>query len=287
MTLPANASPDDLAYVTALVRAHDRPRYYAALFAPRPLRDALFSIYGFAAEIARVPDQVQEARLGEIRLKWWSDALTEAILNDGSAETPALRAVSTTIIRHTLPIAPFPALIEARSPDLYSDPPAEVGDVEGRLGETESALFQIAAIILGAAGPESAAAAGHAGIAYGLARRLAGFASERARGRTIVPAEFLARRSLAPQAAYADRHPDALAEAIADAVALARRHLDAARASSGSLPAHLTPAFLPLAVVPQLLRRIERSGATVARQTVALSDLEMLLRIGVARFRGI
>ena len=167
-----DASADDVAYVTALVRAHDLPRYYAALFAPREARDALLAIYGFAAEIARVPNQVREPTLGAIRLKWWSEALAEAVRRDGAGETPALRAAAGAIVRHALPLAAFEALIEARSADLYSDPPATLTDLEGRMGETESALFQMAAIVLGAAGTDTADAAGHAGVTYGIARGL-------------------------------------------------------------------------------------------------------------------
>ena len=61
------------------------------------------------------------------------------------------------------------------------------------LGETQSALFQLAAIDLPArAAPETADAAGHAGVAYGLARRLARFAADR-RARPDDPAGRPAR----------------------------------------------------------------------------------------------
>ena len=99
-----------------------------------------------------------------------------------------------TIARHSLPLAPLDALIEARTADLYSDPPATLADLEGRMGETESVLFQMAAIILGSDGQETADAAGHAGIAYGLAQRLSRFASDRARARTILPADLYGRK---------------------------------------------------------------------------------------------
>ncbi len=85
--------------MTALVRERDLPRYYAALFAPPAIRDDLLAIYGFAAEIARMPRQVSEPALGEIRLRWWSDALVEAVGRGGGGETPALRAAAGAITR--------------------------------------------------------------------------------------------------------------------------------------------------------------------------------------------
>ncbi len=276
---------DDIAYVTALVRESDRPRYYATLFAPVEARADLFALYGFAAEIARVPDLVREPALGEIRLRWWQDALGEAA-GGGGGSTPTLRAIAAAIARHRLPLAPLDALIEARSADLYSDPPATLADVEGRLGETESALFQMAAIILGAAGPETAEAAGHAGIAYGIARRLASFASERARGRTIVPTELLARENITPADLFAVAAPGRLGAVTSSLADAARHHLGLARAHAANLPNPLRPVFLPLAAVAPMLNRVERLGVSIAGRNAHVSDLETLLRIALARLRA-
>lgn len=285
--MPAESTADDIAYVTALVRAHDRPRYYATLFAPAETRPDLFALYGFASEVARVPDLVSEPALGEIRLRWWQDSLAEAVGSVGAAGTPTLRAVAATINRYRLPFAAFEALIEAHSPDLYSDPPATVADLEGRMGETESVLFQMAAIILGAAGPETADAAGHSGIAYGVARRLAAVASDRARGRTIVPADVLERQGLTSVDLFAAQNSSKLAPAVEEMAALARQHLGLARVAAAKLSPQLRTAFLPLAIVQPLLRRVEKLADDIGVRDARLSDLETLLRIGVARVGGL
>ena len=276
--MASETSADDTAYVTALTRAHDLPRYYAALFAPPMIRNDLLAIYGIAAEIARVPDQVREPTLGEIRLKWWSDALAEAIGSGGGGETPALRAASGAINRLALPIAPFIALIEARSADLYADPPATLTDLEGRMGEMESVLFQMTAIVLGAAGSESADAAGHAGVAYGIARRVATLAADRARGRTILPALVLE-----PEA---ESSPTTV-KAVSSMIGFAHDHLRRARAAISRVPPAARPAFLPLAIVAPLLRRIERMEADILLRPAVLSDLETLSRISWARLSGL
>ncbi len=279
-------SADDIAYVTALVRAHDLPRYYSTLFAPPELRADLLALYGFAAEIARVPHQIKEPMLGELRLRWWSDALVEAVRRDGAGETPALRAAAGAIARHSLPLSAFEALIEARGADLYSDPPATLTDLEGRMGETESALFQMAAIVSGAAAQESADAAGHAGIAYGTARRLSRLASDRAYGRTILPDALLTEHELTASAVLAPEASSNLPPAVMALAAFARRHLALARGHAAELPAGARPVFLPLAIVEPLLKRIERLGLDIAKKDTVISNLESLTRIGWARLRG-
>jgi phytoene synthase len=285
MAEEAGHRPDDIAHVMQLVRAHDRPRYYAALFAPAAVRDDLFALYGFAAEIARIPNMVSEPALGEIRLRWWSEMLAEASYREGGGDAPALRAAALVIARHKLPLASFESLVEARGADLYSDPPATLTDLEGRLGETESALFQMAAIVSGASGSETAEAAGHAGVAYGMARRLASFAPERARGRAILPLELLAARGLSAEDILAPTPRPGAHEVIGDMLGTARRHLDEARRQMASVPAAARPVFLPLAVVGPLLDRIERLGSAIAEKEAGLSDLESLTRIGWARLR--
>ena len=46
-----------LSPVAALVRRHDRDRYQTALFAPAARREALFALYAFNYEIARVRER--------------------------------------------------------------------------------------------------------------------------------------------------------------------------------------------------------------------------------------
>jgi phytoene synthase len=276
------AGSDDIAYLAGLVREHDRPRYYAALFAPAAVRADLFAIYGFAAEIARVPDLVSEPTLGEMRLEWWRSALTGG---SDAAGTPAVRAVRHAVERHSLPLAPLEAMIAARTADLYSNAPASMTDLEGRLGETESALFQLAAIVLGAAGPDSAEAAGHAGIAYGLARRLSRFPEERARGRAVLPAQLLAQEDLTVVELFMPEPPPSLARVVSAMARFARHHLRNARERLADVPGTARLAFLPLAIVEPLFQRIAQMDDDILVRPAVISDLATLSRIAWARLR--
>jgi 15-cis-phytoene synthase len=285
MLAESRPNPDDLAYVTGLVREDDRARYYATLFAPASLRADLFALYGFAVEIARIPGLVSEPTLGEVRLQWWRDQLALAEPGQG-AGAPALTAIAGAIARHNLPKEPLTALIDARRSDLYADPPARLTDVEGRLGETQSALFQLASLVCGSRGPETAEAAGHAGIAYGIARRLARFAQDRVRGRTILPLDLLVMEELAAADVFVSPGPARLQNVINAMTAFGRHHLRLACTHLAAAPRMALPAFWPLAVVAPLLARAERN-ADLANRPIAVSDFSMLMRIGGAAFFGL
>lgn len=276
-----NGAGRDRGNVATLVRETDRPRYYATLFAPAERRPALFALYAFAGEVGLIPDRVREPALGEIRLQWWRDAVAEIDAGGSGAATPVLAALGAAMREHRLPAAPLLRLIEARGADLYADAPATRTELEGLLGDTESALFQLAALVLGASGPDSAEAAGHAGVAYGLARRLAGHARERAMGRDFVPADA-ARRRGGEAAANGATVADARLDALSGLVRLARDRLSEARSGFSRLPPPVKPAFLPLAVVGPLLDGVERAGPEIFGRVVEVSDLAMLVRIAAA-----
>src|SRR5215469_14316459 len=69
-----SAKADRLSSVAALVQRHDRDRYQTVLFAPVAHREALFALYAFNYEIARVRERVTEPILGRMRLEWWREA---------------------------------------------------------------------------------------------------------------------------------------------------------------------------------------------------------------------
>ena len=81
--------------------------------------------------------------------------------------------------------------------------------------------------------------------------------------------------------------PGGVRKTVIALASFARHHLRLARAALNRVPQAATPAFLPLAIVEPLLRRVERLGDAIVTENAGLSDLEILVRIGAARLRGI
>ena len=83
----------------ALVREADHDRYLATLFAPAEHRDALYALYAFNVEIARVRDLVRQPMPGEIRLQWWREAL-EGERDSEAAAHPVAAALREVLARY-------------------------------------------------------------------------------------------------------------------------------------------------------------------------------------------
>jgi len=247
--------PDAFTHCADLVRATDRDRFIASLFAPAQRRGALHALYAFNSEVARVREVAREALPGEIRLQWWS----EIISGERSAEAranPLAQALLETIERHALAAPKLIALIEARRFDLYDDPMATLADLETYAQRTSSALFALAAQIL--SGSDAGAVVEPAGRAYALAGLLRAFPLHAARRQLYAPMEVLDRHQAHPHDIFAGRSSAGLKAALGELRDLARRHVRAAQAKMDALPPAAIPALLPVALVRPWLHRQER-----------------------------
>lgn len=246
-------------HCASLVRDADRDRYLATLFAPAEHRDALFALYAFNAEVARVRDVAREPLPGEIRLQWWREVLQGE--RDGEAAAhPVAAALRDALGRYGLLATPLRELLDARIFDLYDEPMATVDELELYGIRTQSPVFAMAAGILskGKTPPELFTL--DVSVAYMIASILGRFGRHASRRQLYVPLEVLDRHQAAPADIYAGRASAALLAALADMRRIARARLAAAQANLASAPPEILPALLPVALVGPTLRRMERAG---------------------------
>jgi NADH dehydrogenase [ubiquinone] 1 alpha subcomplex assembly factor 6 len=243
-----------------LVRRHDRDRFHTVLFAPATVREALFALYTFNYEIARVRESVREAMLGQIRLQWWREAIDAAFSGAVPRRHDVVEAVTVAIRERGLSRAPFDRLIDTRERDLDDAPPATLAALEDYAEGSSAQLALLALETLGAATPEAREAAHHVGIAYALAGLLRAMPFHAGAGRSFIPEDVAASVCLEPHDYAALRGTPPLRQAVAAIAAAAERHLAAARGLRGKVPAAALSALLPARIAHNALRRLERAG---------------------------
>ncbi|MGI8526967.1 MAG: squalene/phytoene synthase family protein [Pseudolabrys sp.] len=150
-------SEDAFAHCENLVRAHDKDRYLASLFAPAQRRPWLWALYAFDLEIARIKYLVKEPMAGLIRLQWWRDALAGLRAEEAAAH-PVIRALFEAARAAGVDVAPLAIAVEARQDELQGEPPVVAA----------SAVFSFAARLLGAEDAAISAAADDAAKAVTL-----------------------------------------------------------------------------------------------------------------------
>lgn len=265
----ATGLPFAFSHCEALVRAGDPDRFLASRFAPAAMRPHLDALHAFSLTVARVREAASNPMAGEIRLQWWRDALQGEARGDVRAN-PVAAALEDAIMRRRLSRQPFVDLIDARVFDLYDDPMPSLNDLEGYCGETASALFRLAALILcDGTEPGGAAAAGHAGVAYGITGLLRALPWHARSGQVYLPADVLARHGVTREDIVTGRGGPGLRGAAADLRAQARRHLAAYEEARGTISPAARPAFLPMALVGGWLAEMERPGYDPLASVVA------------------
>ena len=259
-----DASPDHYAHCEALLRERDRDLWLASLFAPEPARKHIHALYAYALEAADVRAKVTQPLLGEMRLRWWTDALT----GDASEATrahPVADALIDTIDRFGLSREEVAALAQAHVADLYDDQMPDLETLERYCRATASGPIRWTATILGAAAESPAF--DEAGLALGIVRIL------RKPAGAFLPADLLAHHG-------ADIHTatPALRAALGELRDKAQTHYETARSAAAGLSAG-REALLPAATVPVYLARMARKDYDPSRGLMELSPLRRQWRL--------
>jgi phytoene synthase len=254
---------ESFTHATEVLRAGDHDRYLSTLVLDAAHRGGVTALSAFNADIAAIRDRVSNPAPGEVRLQWWSDALTGE--GHGAVrQHPTADALLQTVERYNIPTGTLLRLIGARRFDLYDDPMPDLQTFEGYAGETNSTLYQLAAMILNdGAQIETGNAAGHLGVAHALIGHLRAFGYVSAQGRIMLPWTILEANGVQEREIFSRMDSEGLHEALGQIAELAAGHLDKAQSAIALLPGKLKPAFAMIAILrTQLAALGSRTGTS-------------------------
>ncbi|MEZ5838941.1 MAG: phytoene/squalene synthase family protein [Hyphomicrobiales bacterium] len=248
---------DVFAHCQAVVRRTDADRFFASLYVPAEQRDAIFALYAFNTEIARVRELVSDPYPGEMRYQWWRDTLGGVCHGHVEAH-PVAAAMIETVQRYALPLPLIEAVLEARTFDLYDDPMESLDELEDYGRDTSAGMLRLAAhVMMGEERPEIETVACHAGIAYAFTALLRALPFHSARRQLYLPEDLREAFGVDAEDVFAgNRTPELLAllGAMRDRI---RHHLAETRAQIGVVPLEAAPAFLPISLVECYLKVME------------------------------
>ena len=238
------------------MREADRDRYLAALFAPVDRRGALFSLYAFDIEISRIRDLAREPMPGEIRLQWWREVLEGERAGEAAAN-PVAGSLLATLARHRLAAAKLIDLVEAHRFDIYDEPMPTLEALQSYASNTDGAIFDYAARILGEASEENAIEAGQVQTIANVIELLPRHAAQR---QLFLPLDMLRQYGAGPDDVYAMNASPELRTVLAELRLRARRNLTRLAEMSADIPEKIWPAFVSLAPLRLWLSAMECSA---------------------------
>lgn len=275
------AQPD----LAAIVRTSAWDRYIATLFAPADKREALFALYAFDAEVSRISQLVHDPLPGEIRLQWWRDVVNGERDAEASGH-PVATVLLQTIKDHDLPRRAFDAYCDAHIFDFYHDPMPDQTALEAYLGATQSALIQLACLILDKDSSGLAAdASGHAGVAQGIASIIQRLPRTRSRNQCFVPVDLLSACGLDAEGFIKGDDKQAIKNATDALSELGLSHVSKWQAAAKALPSSAKATFLPVTNAPRILEKAKRAAQQPAFAAVELSQVRSLFGIAQAALK--
>lgn len=246
------------------VRRLDHDRFMTALFAPKNRRDALFALYAFNLEVARIRETVSEPILGQVRLQWWREAI-EGVYRGAPPQHQVAEALYEAVATYGLSRSHFDRLLDARAFDLGNEPHADVPALLDYADGTSGSLTVLALEALDpgeAEGPRWAArVTGHmVGIAWATTGLIRAIPFHARQGRIYLPKALMDHRRVQPADVLALKSTPALRAVVGDMVMLSRNQLKSARDNAPSVPDWAIPALLPTVLADSYLDRIEHAG---------------------------
>lgn len=256
-------------FIANYLREADRDRYYASLVLPEPQRAAVQALLAFSADVAAIRERVREPAAGEIRLRWWVDAL-KGEGHGNVRQNPVAAALLDALAAYRLPAGPLLRLLEARRFDLYQDPMPDLASFEGYAGETTSVLLQLAAMVLnGGEEVETGDAAGHLGVAQALIGHRRAFGYNASKGRIFLPMSLFGANGVTDREILSGTESEGLFAALDQIADLAEEHLSKARTAIRLLPKPLRPAFAIAGILKVELTSLSKSAPFSAPTDVA------------------
>lgn len=261
--------------VRQAARADDPDRYVAALLAPRAIRSDLVTLAAFAGAVLKIPYQVTDAQIGEIRVAWWREAILEAA-QPVATGNPVADAFAEVFQRRGLDGRALEALFDQVVDRVYSTPIDDLAALSRDIDATQGTLFRFARAIAGGAtgAPQEASAAFAAAIeAYGLAQACLMLPYDLARGHSPLPG------------VVADGDAD-FRPVIAGLRTKARDALcDLRSARHAMLDADFT-VLLPVALVEPYFEALSAAKHNPARDVAEISPLARVWGLAKARVLG-
>lgn len=252
--------------VVESARRNAEDSYLAALLQPRRVRGDLIVLAAFEGELDRIPREVSEPMLADIRLQWWYDWISD-LAPGRSSGAPIADALAEVVLRHDLDREALAASVLARSADDAFPPGGGAPSVRLRgLGRAAPAMWRVACVLgQRTAGPSDNDYVTQAGLALDAVRE--------------------GMRLQARRAHHAAAEPAARAE-IEMALSVSRHALAAARRLAPAASATVRRASLPVALVGPYLRALQEAADDPGRPVADILPLTRVWRLGVSRFTG-
>jgi phytoene synthase len=270
-------TPEDTAYVTALVKQSGTSFYHGMKILPPERRDAMYAIYAFCRVVDDIADEEgRDFATKRAELNAWRDRV--AALYEGQANDPITRALLTVIADYSVRREDFLAIIDGMEMDA-GDPiiAPSLAELDLYCDRVASAVGRLSVRVFGDSSENADEVAHALGRALQLTNILRDVAEDAGNGRLYLPRELLEDQNVptTPAGALASAH---LPQVCAKIAAMADANFARAHAAMDLCkPAAMRPARLMEASYRPLLSILRKRDFNYAQGRISLPKWRKLM----------
>jgi phytoene synthase len=270
-------TPEDTAFVTALVKNSGSSFYHGMKILPAARRDAMYAIYAFCRVVDDIADEEgRDFTIKQLELNEWRGRI--AGLYQGHADDPITRALLSVIAEYHLLKDDFLAVIDGMEMDA-GDPiiAPSLEELDLYCDRVASAVGRLSIRIFGDASPKAAEVAYALGRGLQLTNILRDVGEDAANGRLYLPRELLQAENVPATPAAALASPN-LPRVCAKIAAMAEENFARANAAMEFCnAAAMRPARMMEASYRPLLSILRKRDFNYTRGRITLPKWRKLL----------
>ncbi|XP_078034657.1 NADH dehydrogenase (ubiquinone) complex I, assembly factor 6 homolog sicily isoform X2 [Augochlora pura] len=245
-----------------MLRKYDYENFLCTLSLSAETRSAAFAIRAFNVEVAQVQDQTRDSKIGEMRLKFWSDAVNNTFKGN-PPRSPVMLELARILRKHSLSKHYFKRLIDARLEFLKNCSFLDINALEKYAEYSTSSIYYLMLEAHGINDINADHAASHMGKAHGVINSLRSIPYNAKNRMNILPQDILMKHGVSTEAVFQGQINQDLQNVIYDVACCGKQHLDMAISLKKKLQKNIGLIFLPIVSLEQYLDELKRTDFNV------------------------
>ncbi|CAL7948936.1 unnamed protein product [Xylocopa violacea] len=249
-------------YCSELVRKHDYENFLCTLLLSHETRAAAFAIRAFNVEVAQIKDQVSDYKIGEMRLKFWTDALNDTYKGN-PPRSPVMLELHRILQKCSISKHYFKRLIDIRLEKLHNDSFSDMTSIEKYAEYSSSSIYYLLLQAHNVNNINADHAASHMGKAQGIINLVRSVPHNSRRRVNMLPQDILMKHSVSTEAILQGQSSLDLQNVIYDVASYGKLHLDATITLKNKVEKKANLIFLPAICLQKYLDDLRRADFNI------------------------
>ncbi|XP_054009620.1 NADH dehydrogenase (ubiquinone) complex I, assembly factor 6 [Hylaeus anthracinus] len=249
-------------YCFELVRKLDYENFLCTLLLKRTARSSAFAIRAFNVEVAQVQDQVHDYKIGQMRLKFWADGLSNTY-KGSPPRSPVFLELHRTLQKCSLSKHYFKRLIDARLERLNNSLIQNINEIEKYAEYSTSSIYYLLLEAHGITNINADHVASHMGKAHGIVNLIRSIPYNAKKRVNMLPQDILMKYGVSTEAVFQGEPSKDLKNVIFDIASCGKLHLDAAISLKSKMEKNAGLIFLPIVCLETYLNELRKSDFNV------------------------